>query len=146
MPSPGQSPPRSARSPRLRQTRDFRGQTWGRAIARTLPREVSPWVIVGPTVVNLSRTGKIFFVGQRLNPQVGMDRRVMAREVNDRIASLDWAAGDGETLDFHCECGDEDCTGVASFTFSEYAALRERGPLMMEGTARGSPARRKRET
>jgi hypothetical protein len=103
-------------------------------MAPTLPREGVPrWVIVGPTVVNLSSPGKIFLVTQRLNPHAGLDRRVMAREVNDRVASLDWAAGDGETLDFLCECGAEDCTGVASFTFSEYAVLRERGPLMMEG-------------
>ena len=94
---------------------------------------VSPWVILAPIVVNRSSPGKIFLVARRLNPQAGMDRRVMARKVNDRIASLDWAAGDGETLDFLCECGAEDCTGVASFTFSEYAVLRERGPLMMEG-------------
>ena len=103
-------------------------------MAPTPPSEgCTPWVLVRPTVVKLSGPGKIFLVTQRLNPQAGMDRRVMAREVNDRIASLDWAAGDGETLDFLCECGAEDCTGVASFTFSQYAVLRERGPLMMEG-------------
>ena len=70
-----------------------------------------------------------------------MDRWVMAREVNDRIAALDWAAGDGETLDFLCECGAEDCTGIASATFGEYAVLRERGPLVMEGHSSSSRAR-----
>ena len=70
-----------------------------------------------------------------------MDRWVMAREVNDRIAALDWAAGGGEKLDFLCECGAEDCTGIASVTFGEYAVLRERGPLVMEGHSSSSRAR-----
>ena len=74
-----------------------------------------------------------------------MDRRVMAREVNDRIAALDWAAGDGETLDFLCECGAENCTGVASVTFGQYAVLRERGPLMTAGHSSSSSSRARPE-
>jgi hypothetical protein len=56
-----------------------------------------------------------------------------AREVNDRIALLDWADPEQDELDFLCECGASDCAGVVSLTLGEYGELRQCGPILMDG-------------
>jgi hypothetical protein len=57
----------------------------------------------------------------------------LAREVNDRIALMDWADAENDKLQFLCECGATDCVGVVSLTLSEYGVLRHRGPIVMDG-------------
>jgi hypothetical protein len=63
----------------------------------------------------------------------------LAREVNDRIASIPWASDNGDKFDFLCECGAEDCSAFVSLTLREYAELRQRGRVLVEGHSEGSP-------
>jgi hypothetical protein len=59
----------------------------------------------------------------------------VVREVNDCVAQLDWVDSETDTLDFLCECGAADCVGTVKLTPNEYADLRQRGPILMDGHA-----------
>jgi hypothetical protein len=54
------------------------------------------------------------------------------REVNERLAAMDWAE---IQIDFLCECGATDCVDVVKLTLDEYAARSKAGPLASEGHA-----------
>jgi predicted amidohydrolase len=60
----------------------------------------------------------------------------VVREVNDRVAHVGWVDAETDILDFLCECGAKDCVAVVKLTPNEYAQLRHRGPILMDGHAR----------
>jgi hypothetical protein len=47
-----------------------------------------------------------------------------------------WVDAETDRLDFLCECGAKDCVAVVKLTPNEYAQLRHRGPILMDGHAR----------
>ena len=62
----------------------------------------------------------------------------VVREVNDRVAHVGWVDAEIDRLDFLCECGAKDCVAVVKLTPNEYAQLRHRGPILMDGHARAN--------
>ena len=57
----------------------------------------------------------------------------LLREINSRIAGIDWTSAENDTVDFHCECGASDCVGTVSLTPNEYTSLRQKGLVIREG-------------
>jgi len=57
----------------------------------------------------------------------------LLREINSRIAGIDWTSAENDTVDFHCECGASDCVGTVSLTPNEYTSLRQKGLVSREG-------------
>jgi hypothetical protein len=57
----------------------------------------------------------------------------LVRELNSRIAEIDWASPETDTVEFLCECGASDCVGTLSLTPNGYAALRQKGLVIREG-------------
>jgi hypothetical protein len=57
----------------------------------------------------------------------------LAREINSRIAEIDWTDAEKDTVDFLCECGADDCVGTVLLTPNEYNSLRHRGLVIREG-------------
>ena len=55
------------------------------------------------------------------------------REINERIARMDWADAGRDSFDFLCECGAGDCVATVPLTLDAYAALAQRGPVVHEG-------------
>lgn len=55
------------------------------------------------------------------------------RELNNRIAHMDWADAQVDTFEFLCECGASDCVGTVVMTLDEYAARSEQGPIVRHG-------------
>jgi len=64
--------------------------------------------------------------------RVGRQRELL-RDLNNRIAEVDWTNPEDDSLDFLCECGASDCVGTVSLTPSEYTALRHNGLVIREG-------------
>jgi hypothetical protein len=53
---------------------------------------------------------------------------VRFREINERLrGSLDGFVDDSEMVDFVCECGNADCSGVVSLQVGEYEGVRGDG-------------------
>jgi hypothetical protein len=61
------------------------------------------------------------------------ESREPLREINERIARMDWADAGRDTFDFLCECGATDCVATVPLTLDAYAALAQRGPVVHEG-------------
>jgi hypothetical protein len=57
----------------------------------------------------------------------------LLRELNSRIAEIDWTSAEDDSVNFLCECGTGDCVGTLSLTPNEYAALRQKGLVTREG-------------
>ena len=55
------------------------------------------------------------------------------REINERIARMDWADAGRDSFDFLCECGASDCVATVPLTLDNYASLARRGPVVREG-------------
>jgi hypothetical protein len=61
------------------------------------------------------------------------EHQVVLREVNNRIAHMDWSDAQTDTFDFLCECGASGCMATVSMTLNQFAARSERGPITHEG-------------
>ena len=64
--------------------------------------------------------------------RVGQNREPL-REINERIARMDWADAGRDSFDFLCECGAIDCVATVSLTLDAFAELSQRGPVVHKG-------------
>lgn len=58
---------------------------------------------------------------------------MILREVNDRIAALDWTTEDDADFEFLCECSDPNCIQTVMLRKSDYMTLRKHGWVLSPG-------------
>jgi len=53
------------------------------------------------------------------------------RAVNERVAQVSQLDGEGEPVEFICECGDADCVEAVPLTLDEYETVRSSASLFV---------------